>query len=185
MRFVLAPDGALAPDFSGKLPGRGAWLTPTRSALDAALKRGAFARSFKAPAPAPDDLPARVEAGLAKTALSALGLARKAGDVALGFEKVRAVLKSGDAAALVHAADAGADGKRKLAGLALDVEAVEIFSADELSAALGRDAPAVHAVLKKGRPAEKFLREARRVNGFRSASTDDRKTAGRSFAKTG
>ena len=126
LRFVLSPDGELAPDFSGKLPGRGAWLTPDRALLEAALKKGAFARSFKAGVKAPADLAARIEAGLAKQALSALGLARRAGDAVTGFEKVRAALGGGSAAVLVNAADGGEDGRRKLAGLAGDAAAVDL-----------------------------------------------------------
>lgn len=185
MRFVLGPDGALAPDFSGKLPGRGAWLTPTRDALERALKKGAFARSFKAAAPAPDDLAQRVEAGLTKAALSALGLARKAGDAVLGFEKTRAALNAGDVAVLINACDGGADGKRKLAGLATRVDVVEVFTVDELSAALGRDAPAVHVALKSGPAAQRFLREARRAEGFRGVSLAMKEEAGPNLAKTG
>lgn len=185
LRFVLGPDGALAPDFTGKLPGRGAWLTPSRPALEAALRKGAFARSFKAPARAPEDLAERVEAGLAKAALSALGLARKAGDTVLGFEKVRAALKGGEIAVLVNARDGGADGRRKLEGLAGGVDLVEVFTVDELSAALGRDEPAVHIGLKKGPAAQRFLREARRAEGFRAARAGKMEEAGRNLAKTG
>ena len=175
MRFVIGPDGALAPDFSGKLPGRGAWISPSRNALEAALKKGAFARSFKAPVKAPEDLAARVEAGLEKLALSALGLARRAGDVVLGFEKVRAALVKNDVAVLINARDGGADGKRKLGRAAGAAETVELFTVDELSAALGRDEPAVHAGLRPGVSATRFLREAHRLFGFReSGGTGDR-----------
>lgn len=170
LRFVLSPEGELAPDFSGKLPGRGAWLTPDRALLETALKKGAFARSFKTGVKAPADLAARIEAGLAKQALSALGLARRAGDVVAGFEKVRAALDAGAAAVLVSAAGAGEDGRRKLAGVAGGAAAVDLFTEDELAAALGRDEPTVHVALKTGPAAQRFLKEARRLEGFRRGS---------------
>lgn len=169
LRFVVSPDGELAPDFSGKLPGRGAWLTASAAALDAALKKGAFARSLKAGVKTPDDLRERIEAGFARAALSALGLARRAGDVVIGFEKVRAALKAREAAVLVNAADGGADGRRKLEGLAGGAAIVELFAERELSAALGRDEPTVHAALKAGPAAVRFLKETRRLEGFRPA----------------
>lgn len=122
---------------------------------------------------------------MAKAALSALGLARRAGDAALGFEKVRAALKSGDIAVLIHARDGGDDGRRKLERLADGVDVVEVFSVDELSSALGRDEPAVHVGLKTGRSAERFLREARRIEGFRAAGAKVTEEAGRTPAKTG
>ena len=168
LRFVVSPDGELAPDFSAKLPGRGAWLTPARSALDLALKKGAFARSFKTAVKAPDDLAARIEAGFAKAALSALGLARRAGDVVVGFEKVRASLTGKMSGVLINAADGGEDGRRKLAALAGDAAVIELFTEAELAAALGRDEPTVHAAIRSGPSAQRFLREARRLEGFRN-----------------
>lgn len=170
VRFVMSPDGDVAPDFTGKLPGRGAWVSAGRNAVEVARGKGAFARAFKKGVAAPDDLADRVEAGLAKAALSALGLARKAGDATLGFEKVRAALKSGDVAALISAADAGEDGKAKLSklahGAARGAALVDLFAGSELSAALGRDG-VVHVALKRGPAAARFLREARRLEGFR------------------
>ena len=167
LRFVVSPDGDLAPDFTGKLPGRGAWLTPERALLEAALKKGAFARSFRAGVKAPADLAATVEAGLARQALSALGLARRAGEAVTGFEKVRAALEGGTAAVLVNAADGGEDGRRKLANAAGDATVVALFTEAELAAALGRDEPTVHVALKAGPGAQRFLKEARRLEGFR------------------
>ncbi len=52
----------------------------------------------------PPDLGAMVDALLAKQALGALGLARKAGAVALGAAKVEAAVRSGEALAVLHAA---------------------------------------------------------------------------------
>ncbi len=174
---MLSPDGELAPDFSGKLPGRGAWLTPTRDALETALKKGAFARSFKMSVTAPDDLAARIETGFEKAALSALGLARRTGDVVAGFEKVRAALTAKTAAVLINAADGGEDGRRKLASLAGDAVLVELFAESRLAAALGRDEPTVHAAIKAGPAAARFLREARRLEGFRAPLTEPAQTA--------
>lgn len=161
----------MAPDFSGKLPGRGAWVSASRGAIETARKKGAFARAFKKGAQAPADLADRVEAGLAKSALAALGMARKTGDAVLGFEKVRASLKADKIAVLVTAADAAEDGRRKLQGLARGATAVGLFSGRELSAALGRDG-VVHVALKRGPAAARFLREARRLEGFRPGVAD-------------
>ena len=166
VRFVLSPDGVVTPDFSETLPGRGGWVVARRDAVDAAIKKGAFARSFKSKADAPTDLGARVEAGLTKNALNALGLARKAGKVTTGFEKVRAALKAKDIAVLVAANGAAADGREKLKRNAGRAAIVDVFSEQELSAALGRDG-VVHAAVEAGAAAMRFLREARRVEGFR------------------
>lgn len=49
LRLVLDPNdhNRVLADPSRSLPGRGAWITPTSSALDMALQRRAFARAFK------------------------------------------------------------------------------------------------------------------------------------------
>lgn len=167
----------MAPDFTGKLPGRGAWVSANRAAVETAKTRRAFARAFKKGVSVPEDLADRVEAGLAKAALSALGLARKAGEAALGFEKVRAALKSGGVAALVCASDAGEDGRAKLARLAKGAALVDLFAGSELSAAFGRDG-VVHAALARGPAASRFLREARRLEGFRDGAVSEGGGAG-------
>lgn len=164
----------MAPDFTGKLPGRGAWVSASRECVETAVKKNAFAHAFRCKADAPDDLAERVEAGLKKSALSALGLARKTGDAVTGFEKVRSALKAGKAAVLVEASDGSPDGKRKLAGLAEGVPVIGGFAGEEISAALG-ETSVVHAALKQGSAATRFLREARRFEGFGKAPSGDEK----------
>lgn len=167
VRFALDPEDRVTPDIAGKLPGRGAWVTASRGAVDKAVRARAFARAFKREAKTPDDLAASVEAGLAKAALSALGLARRAGDAAVGFDQAERLLRAGKAGVLVSAADGADDGKRKLKGLAPGLPFFGRFQSRELSAALGRDG-VVHVALKKGPAAARFAREARRLEGFRT-----------------
>lgn len=50
---VVARDGEVVVDDSATLPGRGAWVHPTRECIDSALRRKAFGRAL------------RVESGLA------------------------------------------------------------------------------------------------------------------------
>lgn len=168
VRFALAPDGTVAPDFSMRLPGRGAWVAAEASALEKAIQRNAFSRAFGQSVTVSDNLLGLVEAGLARAALSALGLARRTGEVEAGFEKVKAMLKAGEAAVLICARDGAEDGKRKLRRLAGAIMVVELFDANELSTALGRDHVG-HAAIKKGAAALRFLRAAKRLAGFRPA----------------
>lgn len=166
IRFVLSPDGVVAPDFSGKLPGRGAWVSGSRDAVETAAKKNLFARALKAAAPAPDDLADRTDAGLARAALSALGLARRTGDALIGFEKVRDLLKTSKAAVLIAASDGAEDGRRKLAAAAQTTPVYALFSRDELAAALGCDG--VHVAITKGPAAQRFLKAAARLSRFRT-----------------
>ena len=114
IRFVAGPDGAVTPDVARKLPGRGLWVAADRASVDAAARKGLFARAAKARLIAPPDLADQVEALLRRRLLAALGLARKAGVLASGFEKALATVVAGKAAFLVEAADGAADGRRKL-----------------------------------------------------------------------
>jgi hypothetical protein len=124
-----------------------------------------FARAFKAPVVVPDDLVDAVEAGLARRALEALGLARRAGAAAVGFEQVKALLLEKRAGVLISAADAAADGRDKLAALASDVFHCRAFSTSALSAALGREGVR-HAAIRSGAAAARFRREAMRLSGL-------------------
>ncbi len=142
-------------------------MTARRDMVDAAVHRRLFARAFKAPVETPADLGAQVDAGFAKAALSALGLARRCGDAVVGFEKVRAALKAKKASVLIAASDGAEDGREKLAVLARHIAPYALFSRAELTAALGQDA--VHAAIMTGPSAARFEKFAARLAAYRSA----------------
>jgi len=141
----------IAPDVRAKAPGRGAWIGVDRQTLEAAQAKGklkgALARAFKgAPAAAPDDLGDRIEAALRQAVLDRLGLEARAGTLLTGSEKIETAARRGEVHFLIRAADAGADGSRKLdqawrVGSDEGAEAQGVvFPADRaiLSLALGR-----------------------------------------------
>jgi predicted RNA-binding protein YlxR (DUF448 family) len=185
IRFVLSPAGDVTPDLAARLPGRGAWVTSSREAIELAVKKGAFARAFKAQAKAAPDLAAQVESLLARRALDGLGLAKRAGDLILGFEAVREAIRDQAPACLIEASDGAEDGRAKVLGLARaahgpgpapgqDEQAENhrlppvagCFSAGELGMALGRGR-VIHACLKQGRFAQGWMGELARLSGFR------------------
>ncbi len=157
IRFVVGPDGAVVPDLKRNLPGRGCWVTADREHVDKAAKGGAFARAFKLKVAVASDLGAMVDGILAKSALGALGLARKAGAIALGATKVEANVRSGAALLVLHAAEAAEDGLRKItqarrATAALggpEIPAYKLFSEAELGLALG-GTNVIHAAVLAG-----------------------------------
>ena len=119
IRLAISPDGLVLPDVGAKAPGRGAWITPDRQALENALSsgqfRGALARAFKgAPLIIPDDLADRVQAGLVKHALDRLGLELRAGNIVLGSGRIGDQARTGRIALLLHASDSSEDGRKKL-----------------------------------------------------------------------
>jgi len=158
IRLALGPDGAVAPDVRARAPGRGAWIGVDRATLEAAQKKGklkaALSRAFKTGAVTiPDDLAKRIEAALRQAALDRLGLENKAGHVVTGGEKIDVAARRGQVHLLIHAADAGSDGRAKLdqsLRVGSDGERRQglVFPADRtiLSLALGRQ-NVVHAAV--------------------------------------
>jgi hypothetical protein len=119
IRLALGPEGEILPDVRAKAPGRGAWIGVSRGELEKAQAngklKGALARAFKTSALAvPDDLAERVEAALRQAALDRLGLEARAGTLLTGTEKIEVAARKGEVQLLLHAADAGEDGTRKL-----------------------------------------------------------------------
>ena len=165
LRFVVAPDGLVVPDLDEKLPGRGLWLLAERDILRTACAKGAFSKAARRETRLPDDLAAQVERLLRRRCLDLLGLARRSGILVAGFEKVRAFLASEDAGVLLAASDGAADGRAKIRALAPGVPLVDVLTAEELGAAIGRE-HIVHAVIAKGRLAERVLHEASRLSGL-------------------
>ena len=167
IRFVLDPAGRVVPDVDGRLPGRGMWLSADRNVLNKAVAANLFARAARVRVQVAADLAEQVERLLAGRALDCLGLARRAGQVAVGFDQVRACLRSSSAAVLLAAADSAVDGRRKLRRLAFDLPVVTAFSRAELGAALGRDG-IVHVAVAPGGLARRLLENVRRLDGFRA-----------------
>jgi uncharacterized protein len=119
VRLAISPDGLVLPDVAGKAPGRGAWITPDRVALQAALDDGTLRRglmrAFKgASLSIPDDLAGRVEAALARQLCDRLGLELRSGNIVLGSARIEEQARAGRLGALLHAADSSEDGRRKL-----------------------------------------------------------------------
>jgi hypothetical protein len=91
----------------------------SRAELDAANARGklkpALQRAFKTNTlDLPDDLGERIEQALRQTVLDRLGMEARAGNLINGSENVEGAARSGKVHLLIHAADAGEDGRRAL-----------------------------------------------------------------------
>ncbi len=168
IRFVVGPEGQVVADLSASLPGRGMWLSARRDVVNTACAKGAFAKAARRSVRTAPGLADAVEGQLARRCLDLLGLARRAGSAAVGFEKVRALLASGRAEVLVAAVDGAAAGRRKLGSLAPEMTPVELLTGAEISGALGRE-NAVHVALARGRLADRFVVAAARLAGFRLA----------------
>jgi len=173
VRFVAGPDGSIVPDLARKLPGRGLWVEARRETVQAAAKRGAFSRAAKAKLATAPDLADQVERLLRARLLSGLGLARRAGDLILGFEKVAAAVSGGQAAWLIEAADGSDDGRRKMLQASRRAHAaglraprlLGLFGSEELGLALGLG-NVIHLAFLAGRGAERWTLDVERMSGF-------------------
>jgi predicted RNA-binding protein YlxR (DUF448 family) len=180
LRFVVGPAGEAVPDIKRKLPGRGIWITATRAAVADAAERTVFARGFRRQVRVSRDLAAETEALLERAALDALAIANKAGAAVTGFTKVETALGRDDVLAVIHAADAADDGKRKLAGAlhrntagkSREILVIDGFTGIQLDLALNRP-NVVHAALLAGPGSETFLARVARLTRFRTGFSPD------------
>ncbi len=163
LRFVIAPNGHIVPDVASNLPGRGIYVTCSKLLVAEAIAKRLFSKAAKQQVTIPDGLLVTLEKQMERRVGEALSFARKAGQVVTGFEKVEAACKKGEVEALIHAADAGADGIKKLAfycGPTFDN-----LPRSLLSEVLGRE-NAVHAAVTHGPAAAFFIEAARRFTLF-------------------
>lgn len=179
LRLAISPDGLVLPDALARAPGRGAWIGVSRKQLQEAITKGklkgALARAFKGAAlEIPADLPAKIEAALIRALTDRLGLEYKAGRLLVGSDRIAENARAGKVTLLAHAADASADGSRKLdqawrvgeeregsgmAGITLPLDRAA------LSVALGRD-NVVHLALTDHAAAERIGAPLRRLLRF-------------------
>ena len=180
IRFVVGPDQDVVPDLKRNLPGRGCWVTADREHVDKAAKKGLFGRAFKAQVTVPTDLGDMVDLLLARAALGALGLARKAGALALGATKVEASVRSGAALLVLHATEASADGLRKIAQARRatahaggpEIRAYKLFSEQELGLALG-GTNVIHAAVLAGDAGRSAEKRMVALDRYRGGSPDE------------
>ena len=170
IRFVAGPDGVVTADLARKLPGRGLWVAANRASVETAARKGAFSRAAKAKLNAPADLADQVAALLSRRILASLGLARRAGELTLGYEAAVAAVRAGKAAWIIEATDGAADGRRKLLyaakALAEPPRLLGLFDSNELSLALGLG-NVIHLVFLAGRGADRWTADVERLSGFR------------------
>jgi len=165
IRFVIGPEGQIAPDLAEKLPGRGIWVSADRAALAKAAKKGLFARAARQPVKVPEGLQEQVEALLAQRVLNLISLMRKGGAAVSGYEKVKDWLAKDEAEVLIQASDGSERGKSKLS-TPYGGTFIGWLTADELGQAFGRQST-IHAALGAGGLCKRVVEEAARLKGLR------------------
>lgn len=177
IRFVAGPDGHLVPDIKANLPGRGAWVSASKSVLEEAIRRKSFAHSLKSDIVVDNDLVDLVDRLLVRAALGRLALARKAGGVVIGATKVEQAIRSGQACLVLHAKEAAFDGKRKIEQALYsvkrpdkeDIPVITLFNSDEMGVAFG-DSPVVHAAMLNVELAQGFIKTVQKLVAYRDGT---------------
>jgi uncharacterized protein len=176
IRFVAAPDGRVVPDLKRQLPGRGCWVKAERALVDRAAQKKLFARALKTEAKADADLGALVDRLIAADLAGMMNMARKAGQFVTGAMKVDAAVRSGAAIAVFHAADAAADGVRKIdqarkarslgEDAGQNIPSFSLFTSAEMDELMGQNA-FIHACALAGQAGEGVVKRATMLEKYR------------------
>lgn len=165
IRFCLSPEGVIVPDLEGRLPGKGVWVTADKESIRVAVEKRLFHKAIRRKKLSiPEDLTEKIEILFAKRCQNLLGVARKAGLVVSGFDKVMEALRKGTVFCLLEAKDAGSDAE-KIRRASAGMTVYSFFTAQETGDALGRDR-CVYVALKKGGASERLIAEIKRATMY-------------------
>lgn len=165
LRFTVSPDNQIIPDFKKKLPGKGIYVTNSFKVLQSTVEKNLFAKVLKRKIRVEASLTVLVEQLLKKKALDAVSLARKAGVLVTGLDKVLDSLKKGKVAFVLEAQDAGDDGHQRILLQAKDVNVYRLFGTEELDTALNK-VNTVHAAFVKSEMAKMVQNEFNKLADF-------------------
>jgi uncharacterized protein len=178
IRFVVSPSGEVIADLKRKLPGRGLWVSASRTAVSEAARRNAFAKGFKRQVLISPTLAQDTGDLMVRGVIDALAMAAKAGQVVSGFTKVETALQAHQAIALIHASDGAADGIRKLDAVGRqsagnirapdEFPVINLLTSAQLDLALGRS-NVIHAALLAGPAGKTFLSRCQTLVQYRLA----------------
>jgi len=171
VRFILGPDNIIYPDVTGRAQGRGCWLSGRYDMIEKACEKNIFQDFFDGPVttmigPEGQTLAEVVDAQLSKRCLEALGLARKANKLKIGFDKVYKTLQNlseksntselGQRSSIVLTSiDASDNGQAKINALGrhlvkagIDIVQLRLFNSTVMGNAVGRER-IVHTFFEK------------------------------------
>lgn len=164
LRFVEI-DGQIIPDLAKKLPGRGVYVTNSSNMLKKAIEKKLFSKALKKNVGENISLHEMVVNIVRNQGLSSVNIARKAGVLITGFEKVKNLIISGKAAFILEANDAGDDGHNRIVLLAKGLEVFTMYNIEELDKALNR-VNTVHVAFKKSEMSNKVYKDFSKIRDF-------------------
>ncbi len=146
IRLCVTPTGELFSDLKGNFPTRGYWIIPTRENFMQLFSQSKKFRQIKGAHMPSEYFVERLTERLKNRILQQIGLAKRAGQLIFGFEKVKIWLKENKAALAIIAKD-GSQAEIERLGLSKqNIPIAQLLNKEELGKALGRD-KVVHVIL--------------------------------------
>ena len=179
IRFVLDPFGEVVPDLAEKLPGKGMWVTSCYETIYKTIEKRLFERSMHQKVLISNGFLDNIERMLVDRAVSAVGLARRAGRVLAGYTKIDHALREGRVLLRIEAKDGGKDGRNKLTRLNPNIPVLDCVYGKELARAF-ENPNAVHLAIavnnKNGNDGlmAKFTKDFGRLDQFRKSNENVR-----------
>jgi predicted RNA-binding protein YlxR (DUF448 family) len=165
---VVSNGTEILVDYREKLPGRAAYVCPTRDCITRALGRDNLARALRVKTRLPNvgDFTSLLSTSIEARIRSLIAMSAKAGKLAAGYSAVQDALEKGRVELLLFARDISGGTKEKLA-IAPDrpPRQATLFTRDELGKLLSRELVGVIGIEDKGF-ADAVWKETERLKGL-------------------
>ncbi len=166
IRLVVDPAGQIVFDLKGKLPGRGYWISADKKAVEILQTNRKKRQQIFGQASLPENFSDSLQNALKKQIIQQIGIARRAGLICFGFQKIKEWINSNQAALAFVACDASSAETDRLRIRKFGCPVVEVLSASELGAIFSREHIA-YMVFNSGNLTENIYNDYLRLQGLR------------------
>ncbi len=150
---TVSGQAGIAIDYREKLPGRAAYICPTRSCIRRGLQKDLLSKALrtKVRTPSEDEFIAWLTGAIEEKIKSLIVMSAKAGKLAAGYSAVHDALEKGRVDLLLVARDISAGTLGKVnASVAVSIRRATLFTRDELGGLLNRELVGVLGIEDKG-----------------------------------
>lgn len=170
LRFVVSPTGQLVADLSEKLPGRGYWIKSKSSLVEKALSQNLFEKVTKQKLDTEYVSTDQINHQFERRLMHILGLAKKAGRITNGYEKIVARLPRARNAALIMGREGGTNGDKLLQkSKPFEIDIAQPLTTEQLSASIGKE-NTVYLLLEDRRFKQDFMKFVMKWRHFQESS---------------
>jgi uncharacterized protein len=167
VRIVAGPPGVVI-DYREKLPGRAAYVCPTKACVTTALSKENLSRALhcKVTTPDPEMFIDQLAAFIKEKIRSLIVMTAKAGKLAAGYSAVHDAVEKGRVSMILYAIDLSPGTKEKVESpAAASVRSTTLFYREELGAMLNRELIGVIGIEDDGL-SNALWKEAERLKGL-------------------